>query len=174
MTVRIPSPCHEDWNVMTPNQRGRHCAVCDKTVVDVTRMGPQAGAQYLRRLPSDLAAGAKVCVHAHADARGRLLSPVRRRLLTNGLATVLAVTLAGCTGSGPHVGPAATQQARHQQESPALPTEDPGMRAIEGDVMVPIPGGVIAEPVQSLRGDVCVTPAIEGRVAAPALPMGKQ
>jgi hypothetical protein len=34
----IPKPCHEDWGSMTPNEQGRHCAVCTKTVTDFTQM----------------------------------------------------------------------------------------------------------------------------------------
>jgi hypothetical protein len=30
----VPSPCHENWEDMTPNERGRHCASCNKTVTD--------------------------------------------------------------------------------------------------------------------------------------------
>ncbi len=36
--ISIPKPCHEDWNEMIPNQQGRHCNVCCKTVVDFTNM----------------------------------------------------------------------------------------------------------------------------------------
>jgi hypothetical protein len=164
MTVRIPSPCHEDWNRMTPNERGRHCAACDKTVVDVTRMGPRGGGEYLRRLPAELAAGAKVCVHAHADARGRLLSPAQRRLLTNGLAAVLAVAIAGCTGNGPQVAGHQPQPApQHQQDPPPGPV----LQAIDGDVLAPVPGGVQAGPeLAPMRGDVCEVPAVKGKPAA--------
>ena len=38
LKISIPTPCHEDWNKMTPNQQGRHCDSCMKTVVDFTRM----------------------------------------------------------------------------------------------------------------------------------------
>lgn len=34
--LNIPTPCHEDWNQMTPVEQGRHCAVCQKNVVDFT------------------------------------------------------------------------------------------------------------------------------------------
>lgn len=33
----IPEPCHENWNKMTPQEQGRHCAVCSKVVVDFTQ-----------------------------------------------------------------------------------------------------------------------------------------
>lgn len=35
-TIQIPKPCHESWDAMTPEQDGRHCAQCCKTVVDFT------------------------------------------------------------------------------------------------------------------------------------------
>jgi hypothetical protein len=38
LKLSIPKPCHEDWGSMTPNEQGRHCAVCAKTVTDFTQM----------------------------------------------------------------------------------------------------------------------------------------
>jgi len=38
MYIRIPKPCHEDWATMTPNEQGRHCNACYKTVVDFSSM----------------------------------------------------------------------------------------------------------------------------------------
>ena len=34
--ISIPKPCHEDWNKMTPNEKGSFCGKCCKTVVDFT------------------------------------------------------------------------------------------------------------------------------------------
>jgi hypothetical protein len=38
LKIRIPKPCHEDWNAMTPNQQGRFCNNCSKSVIDFTKM----------------------------------------------------------------------------------------------------------------------------------------
>lgn len=36
--LTIPEPCTENWNKMTPNENGRFCLSCSKTVVDFTEM----------------------------------------------------------------------------------------------------------------------------------------
>jgi hypothetical protein len=38
--ITIPTPCHEDWNNMSPKGQGRHCSSCCKTVVDFTSWQP--------------------------------------------------------------------------------------------------------------------------------------
>jgi hypothetical protein len=44
--ISIPEPCSEDWNKMTPNENGRFCMSCSKTVVDFTLMSPEEIQQY--------------------------------------------------------------------------------------------------------------------------------
>jgi hypothetical protein len=45
--IRIPEPCHEDWNGMTKNEQGRHCQACSKTVIDFTDKEPEEIEAYL-------------------------------------------------------------------------------------------------------------------------------
>ncbi|MFY9310699.1 MAG: hypothetical protein WAQ28_16760 [Bacteroidia bacterium] len=54
--ISIPELCHEDWNKMTPNEKGAFCSKCCKTVVDFT----QKSAEEIRNILLQ-EAGKKVC-----------------------------------------------------------------------------------------------------------------
>ncbi|MFY0673735.1 MAG: hypothetical protein JXQ87_10030 [Bacteroidia bacterium] len=45
--ISIPEPCHENWLDMTPKEKGRHCAVCEKVVVDFSKFTDKEIYQYL-------------------------------------------------------------------------------------------------------------------------------
>ncbi len=47
--IRIPEPCPEDWNKMTPNDNGRFCTSCSKNVVDFTNMLPDEIQVYFQK-----------------------------------------------------------------------------------------------------------------------------
>ena len=47
LKITIPKPCHEDWGAMTPNEQGRHCGSCAKTVVDFTQMNDEEVKHFL-------------------------------------------------------------------------------------------------------------------------------
>lgn len=36
LQISIPEPCHENWNEMSPTEKGRFCKVCTKEVIDFT------------------------------------------------------------------------------------------------------------------------------------------
>jgi|SRR5690606_19669908 len=38
MKISIPKPCHENWNEMLPEEKGRFCLSCQKCVLDFTEL----------------------------------------------------------------------------------------------------------------------------------------
>lgn len=46
--ISIPSPCHENWDGMIPNEKGRFCASCQKTVHDFTNLSDREIASVLK------------------------------------------------------------------------------------------------------------------------------
>ena len=47
--LKIETPCTEDWNKMSQNKVGRHCGICDKTVVELTVMSKEDIANYISK-----------------------------------------------------------------------------------------------------------------------------
>ncbi len=48
-SYHIPKPCHEDWDKMTPSEKGRFCSSCSKEVVDFTAMNKVDIIDFLER-----------------------------------------------------------------------------------------------------------------------------
>lgn len=52
--ISVAEPCHQNWHQMTPNEQGRHCGSCQKTVVDFTRMSDQEILHYISNASSSV------------------------------------------------------------------------------------------------------------------------
>ncbi|MBG8555154.1 energy transducer TonB [Hymenobacter guriensis] len=64
--------CHADWQQMTPTEQGRHCAVCQRTVIDFTAAA-QADLENARAAAPD----GRVCGRFRAE---QLAAPPKLRL----------------------------------------------------------------------------------------------
>ncbi len=47
--LSIPHPCTQNWDEMTPDAKGRHCAHCQKTVIDFTAWSDAALYNYFTK-----------------------------------------------------------------------------------------------------------------------------
>ncbi|UKB81402.1 hypothetical protein [Chryseobacterium sp. MEBOG07] len=66
MKLTIPKPCHENWEAMTTDEKGKLCGVCSKTVTDFTGYSDE---ELLMSFKSDK----KVCGRFTDDQLGRNL-----------------------------------------------------------------------------------------------------
>lgn len=117
--LHIPTPCHESWDDMTPTVNGRHCASCNHAVIDLTTMSVTAGQRVLDEVKRAATHDPlpRTCVRGHVDPSGRIVVG-HRRLLTQGLAAMLACTLAGCAGDGPALQTAPEKPTTHSEAGP--------------------------------------------------------
>lgn len=47
--LQIPTPCHENWDNMSPVEKGRFCSSCQKQVVDFSRMSDREVAIFFKK-----------------------------------------------------------------------------------------------------------------------------
>ena len=71
LQLTIPRPCSESWAAMTPTATGRHCAACQKTVVDFTQLTDAEILAHLARTGQG-----EACGRFRAGQLGRPLQPL--------------------------------------------------------------------------------------------------
>jgi hypothetical protein len=54
LNLSIPIPCHENWENMTPNKRGRQCASCNKTVVDFSQYSDKQLVEFFTKVKDNI------------------------------------------------------------------------------------------------------------------------
>lgn len=78
MKITIPKPCHENWETMTPDEKGRFCSVCSKTVKDFTASPDEEIINHIKSNPG-------ICGRFMEGQLGRELSLSVISTLTFGL-----------------------------------------------------------------------------------------
>ncbi|HSC39408.1 MAG TPA: carboxypeptidase-like regulatory domain-containing protein, partial [Chitinophagaceae bacterium] len=72
--IQLTSPCHENWQAMTPNEQGRYCQSCCKTVVDFTAMTDLEIVDYIA-----YSAAGNTCARVYDDQLDRVIQKPRER-----------------------------------------------------------------------------------------------
>ena len=148
--IRIASPCHENWNDMTGDERSRHCAQCNKSVYNLSEMTEDEAIALLESRGQK-----ETCVRIYRRLDGTVITsdcPVgvrkkRQRSIIRGVAAT-AVALAGAACSRSDVQTAV---------EPSLPTETQPI-AIAQQVPTEVP---VTEPAAvpihiEEMGDFCI------------------
>jgi hypothetical protein len=91
-SLTVSEPCHENWDAMTAVAKGRHCASCQKTVVDFTTMTDSQIAGFFKQAPLN------VCGRFYNNQLNREIMgpppslPLQRQLLQLSLPAMLLLT----------------------------------------------------------------------------------
>jgi hypothetical protein len=72
--INIPTPCHESWHKMTPNEQGRFCGSCRKTVVDFSAMSDKELLDYISNADNQ-----RVCGRFAGDQLNRKINVTEKR-----------------------------------------------------------------------------------------------
>jgi len=168
--ISIPRPCHENWDKMTPNEQGRHCNVCVKTVVDFTNMEAREIKSFFEEKK-----GEKVCGHFNTTQVDKTiptfyqkLNNIRRsieekisivflkRIALLGIGTIMIVT--GCSRHNKMMGAPVYSNnnnydnLRASVDSPTV--EEKQHRVITGDTVINVLKGEAEMKEIKVRGKV--------------------
>jgi hypothetical protein len=65
--IKIGTPCHENWDKMQEEEKGRFCLSCQKAVVDFSRMSNEEIIHYFEQNADKKTCG-RIAVHQHNTA----------------------------------------------------------------------------------------------------------
>ncbi len=131
--IRIPEPCAESWAAMTPASGGRHCAACQKTVVDFTLKTDAEILAYFKQ-----AGAAAPCGRFRTSQLARPLlpaAPPRPAQHWRGwVAAALALWVLRAEAAAPPAPRPASAQHPQRKPATARPTRQVARRLVSGVV----------------------------------------
>lgn len=91
--ITIPQPCTENWELMTPNQQGRHCALCSKTVIDFTKYSDDELIAFFAQQTGDVCGRVKTTQQNRSISPVPISQPTKQRWLPNPLVWVVPMIM---------------------------------------------------------------------------------
>ena len=88
MKITIPKHCNEDWDSMTPNQQGKLCQICSKTVHDFSKLSYDT-------IIDNLSLDSNICIYVTYDQLDRNLTHSYLNSLFSKFAVGFILTSAG-------------------------------------------------------------------------------
>ena len=146
VNISIPKPCHENWEAMTPEDKGRFCSVCTKTVFDFTKASDK---EIIEQLNKD----ATTCGRLYNNQLNRNLIVSKQK---SSYWLIATATIIGFLGLGNEVAYSQVKQDTIQTE----PKED----LILGKVYIPqkrIITGVVCDELGPVAGANVVVKILE-------------
>ena len=78
--LTIAEPCQENWDGMTPVEKGKFCGACQKQVVDYSNMSDRQVAGFFKKPIQGFSKGGSVCGRFMSDQLDRPIEIPRKRI----------------------------------------------------------------------------------------------
>jgi hypothetical protein len=156
VSIQIPQPCAESWDAMTPTGAGRHCAACQKTVVDFTLKSDAEILAYLAGATGETCGRLSLAqqnrpLQPTLAEHGRPASRWRAWVALALAAWGLRATSAAATGT-PASGPR-TATHPHKKASPRPRLTPPTPKLLHGTVLDAATHEPLADVAVFLKGE---------------------
>lgn len=156
--IRIPEPCHEDWNKMTPDANGKFCGSCQKSVFDFSNKTDEEIKDILMHYKDQ-----KVCGRFKTTQIDR---PLNLRVDLNDVPRNMSITrmfaLAMLLSFGSHLFACYDLQGKMIQGIEMVSDEDDKNKRVVGE-MVATPKEKEKEKVNKKEKEKCI-PTLKGDV----------
>lgn len=119
MKIKIDEPCHENWDEMTPQEKGRFCGACQKLVIDLTSYSDQEVIDFFKEKKYN------VCGQLNQSQIDRDLIPVVESNSNKFRKGLIAASFAGSL--------LATQPVMAQSQNSPIQTEQDAERKENSD-----------------------------------------
>lgn len=170
--IKIADPCHENWDAMTQQDKGRFCASCQKTVVDFSNMSDRQIADFFKKPEG------AVCGRFYSDQLERTIEAPKKRLpwvkyFFNVTWPAMMLFLKSCVEKQEIVGkPLVADVATQPQEkemyrtmgfvlterTPEDSLQKPETTQVQEDFCSAVMGAIGVEPEPQLMGDTVIMP----------------
>lgn len=147
----VPNPCHEDWDKLTPEERGHFCTVCETKVWDLSSLTREEAAEFLHDTEGDLCVSYWERQNGEVIHREAPVVPLSRLVRRLPAAAGFSLALAACTPTGqapeteganeqpqsepaepePTPEPEPDDEQKPPEEKPP-PVDDPGEKHVKG------------------------------------------
>lgn len=133
MKITIPKPCYENWTIMTPEEKGRFCQVCSKSVKDFTNASDL-------EIVNDLSGTSNICGNFRADQLDRNLSHSFINSLFAKFAVGFVLTSGGIVSAQtqPKVNPPTKTDVPVQVKGEVAPISSPKTTPVQRDQDTPL------------------------------------
>lgn len=182
MKLEIKEPCHENWDNMKIGVISRHCEVCEKSVMDFTKMNRAEIITYILSNPNDEVCGRlnKDQFDFHHDDIPILIETLQKTRPSNSflILALVCLSLTSCAQESPSgnikTPPPIEQNLGKVEAKPldSIPTRenDTTQLRTKGNVSTEVIAGEVVLIDPPVAGGICIEGPLMGDIVEPPLP----